>query len=97
VIRCPGKASAEERKSGEQNKVARLGVHPPFLIRRGSDEAAPLARVDGLEPLLSHDTHDRTAGHLSGSAEPRAARPERSPAASDDSRPRPVGAVNQQV
>ena len=57
-----------------------------FRLERGSDEAAPLARVDGLEP---------DNAYLSGSRNGRPPFWERR--GSDASRPRPVGGVNELV
>jgi len=75
VTPTPGEACAEERQGGEQSKVARLGAHSRSGLERGSDQAAPLAQVDGLEPLQS-PAAGRQAIFL-GATEPRAARPER--------------------
>src|SRR5262249_10518585 len=44
----------------------RLCVHFRSRLEGGSDQAAPLARVDGLEPLNAFPASG-TAGHLSGS------------------------------
>src|SRR5215470_18613409 len=64
-------------------------------LERGSERAAPLARVDGLEPLmLAFPASGRQAIFL-GATGPRAARPgKETPPRSDASRPRPVGGVN---
>jgi hypothetical protein len=68
VIFNPSDASEEERKGGEQSKAARFGVHFRSQLERGSDQAAPLARVDGLEPqTMKARPASETAGHLSGS------------------------------
>src|SRR5262245_3172177 len=48
----PSDDCAGARQDAEQNKVARLGVHARLRLERGSDQAAPLARVDSLEPLM---------------------------------------------
>jgi len=50
VIGIQSDACAEERQARKQSKVARFIVHSRSPIRRGSDQAAPCARVDGLEP-----------------------------------------------
>jgi hypothetical protein len=68
-----------------------------FPNRRGSKQAAPVARYDGLEPAKAAVTHGRTAGHLSGSN-----RATRCPTGKetcregDASRPRRAGGVNLQ-
>jgi hypothetical protein len=96
MIRDPGDACAEERQGGEQSKVPRLGVHSRSRLERGSDQAAPCARVDGLEPLIRAPAAERQAIFLVAT-EPRAARPGKPPPRSDASRPRPVGGVNELV
>src|SRR5262249_10494502 len=70
----------------------------PLPIRKGQRPGCPLfcAQVDGLEPLIRPPAAGRQAIFL-GATEPRAARPERKPAAGDASRPRPVGGVNELV
>jgi hypothetical protein len=77
----------------------KINVARPFCSRleRGSDQAAPLARVDGLEPTRRNLTPaSGTAGHLLGATEPRAAGPGKGPprGACAVSRPRPVGGAN---
>src|SRR5262245_55777208 len=70
----PSRDCAEQRQEGKQSEVSRLGVHFRPRLERGSDEAAPLARVDGLEPVMKYPAVGRQAIFL-GATEPRAARP----------------------
>jgi hypothetical protein len=78
VIHSRGEDCAEERQSAEQNKVARLGVHFRSRLERGSDQAAPLARDDGLEPFML-SPRARWQAIFLGAPEPRAIRPEKFP------------------
>ena len=76
MIHSPGKTCTEERQGGKQSKVAILEVHSRGPFERGSDKAAPLARVDGLAPRYnqSFPTAGRQAIFL-GATKPRATRP----------------------
>src|SRR5262249_28032116 len=92
----PGEDCAGQRQEGEQSEVARLGIHFRPPIRRGSDQAALSARVDGLEPRMKClPPRGRTAGHLSGSDRATRCPTGNSPPPGDASRPRPLGGVNE--
>src|SRR6516162_105067 len=98
ITRDPGDARAEERQARKQSKVARLGVHSPSRLERGSDQAAPpCARVDGLEPFTARSPAAGWQAIFLGATEPRAARPEKARRGATPSRPRPVGGVNELV
>src|SRR6516162_7039138 len=73
----PPKQRLRRTATGRRAKRGRATWRPFLLpIRRGSDEAAPLARVDGLEPLmLAFPASGRQATFL-GATGPRATRPE---------------------
>src|SRR6516164_6871973 len=78
VIGNQGDTCAEERQARKQSKVARLGVHSPSRLERGSDQAAPpCARVDGLEPFTARSPAAGWQAIFLGATEPRAARPEK--------------------
>jgi hypothetical protein len=96
VIRTPEEACVEERQDGEQSKVARLGVHSPSRLERGSDQAAPspVRELTALNRYCCAPAGGRQAIFL-GATEPRAARPKEKPPAGNASRPRQAGDVNE--
>src|SRR5262249_30192588 len=95
----PSRRGLRRTATGRRAKRDRATWRPfPPPIRRGSDQAAPLTRVDGLEPRMKClPPRGRTAGHLSGSDRAARCPTEKSPPRGDASRPRPVGGVNELV
>src|SRR6516165_813525 len=70
MSRSPAQAETaqdSDRKESKARSRDLASISAPRL-ERGSDQAAPLARVDGLEPRMKClPPRGRTAGHLSGS------------------------------